>query len=284
MILRKSLISLKLLFIIILPSWRNNPLLVIIIFLLPLATILHAFIFLAKTSFPLRPPYAIYLMPLALIGGTHVLCELWQRVSVYYSKVIFIYFLVPITFGTLLYVDKQFYSTTKKTDWRGLTQYLELSTNKRHLLLSDTFVTQDNLSKRSWEPNFYGFARYYKGHAASAITLSQLPIIKEEFLYTTLEPILIFFEWHSYFLTPLSPYPIMRAGGSQPDFSILANNPLINLKRFTGFSVLQLNDTAKQGNLGKDTLMLLRVIQPLLPDNSSSIDIIRAIYLLENKM
>jgi hypothetical protein len=280
-----SLLSLLLVFI--LPHWRQNPILITVIFLLPLAAVLHAFIFLAKTSLPFRPPYAIYIMPLALIGGTHVLRELWQRqrqrqwIWAHHGKMIFAVLSILI-FGSLLYTDKHFYNTQKKTDWRGLAQYLEQQTDGKHLLLSDTFVKHPNFPKRAWEPNFYVFERYYNGRA-TGIVLHILPIQTKEFLVSKLQPVLIFFEWHAYFLTPYSPYPIIPQGNrKQPDFSKLADDPAIKLKRFTGFSVLQLTETAGQGNLAEDTLMLLRKIMPLLPEDSSSIDIVMVVSALEN--
>ena len=265
----------------ILPKWYKNPLLITVILLLPLASILHAFIFLAKTSMPLRPPYAIYIMPLVLIGGTHVLYELWQRIITLQGKMIFT-IVSLLMLGSLLYTTQIFYNTPKKTDWRGLVQYLEQHTDSTHILVSDTFVKHPNYPTRNWEPNFYGFSRYYTGKAGS-IELYQLPFVTKELLSQPLQPVLIFFEWRDYFLTPYSPYPIIPNNNRQQlDFSQLLTDDHIKITRFTGFHVLELTESAKQGNFAKDTLKLLTKIIPLLPENTASLDILTVISTLEN--
>ena len=264
-----------------LPKWRKNPILITVILLLPLASILHTFIFMAKTSMPLRPPYAIYIMPLALIGSTHVLHEFWKRMTTLSGKII----LTIVSFlmlGSLLYTTQNFYNTPKKTDWRGLAQYLEQHTDTRHILLSDTFVKHPNFPRRAWEPNFYGFGRYYTGKAPG-IELYKVPFMEKTLLLQPLQPVLILFEWRDYFLTSLSPYPFIPNNNRQQlDFSQLVADHDITMTHFTGFYVLQLREQSRKGTFAKNTLKLLRTIVPLLPKDSAALDILTVISMLEN--
>ena len=124
--------------------------------------ILNFMVFSLKSSSPFRPPYAFYIMPLALLlaaqGVETLRVLLKQRFS--FKQLRFVFTAAVIVFlGFALTVLVDFKNHANKTDWRGLSEY-----SRSNFSESDVVIF-DSLSKsHSWKPYFYGMYRYPAGN------------------------------------------------------------------------------------------------------------------------
>lgn len=237
----------------------KNSVWVITSFLLPLACILNIIIFQSKSNMPFRPPYASYILPLACILGAVSIQGLWDQ-SVKFSLVhvtrIFVLILSALFIFQTFISMLDYKTMRRKSDWRGVTAFLSENYDNRQLLIFDSFSEYG-----VWEPTFYGFPRYYRGHSP-IVSIGRIPFYAPKMATLSLTPILILFQWREYYLTSRSHYPILSVpspGLASIDYKQICQDPGFNCTEFTGFSVIQLRE--KSNNLARDTY---GIIQKLL--------------------
>ena len=234
--------------------------------LLPLASLLHLFIFQAKTGYPFRPPYAGYILPLVLILGAISFHGLWIRVArTRYANAVRYGLLATalIFFLQTGYSAKEYKSMSRKTDWRQATAYLEKFYDSQHLIIFDSLSLVGN-----WEPTLFGFRRYYKGKSPLE-TMARLPLLAPKMQRMNLEPIVVLFQWREYFLTPRSTYPIMSTPQSilkSIDYESLTGDPMLSCRQFTGFTLIRLKHPT--GNLARDSYAIIASLISNLPAGS----------------
>jgi hypothetical protein len=245
---------------------RKNSLWVITSFLLPLACILNLIIFQSKSNMPFRPSYASYILPLACILGAVSIQGLWtlsvKVPFVYISRSFLLILAALFTFQTLMSAI-DYKTMRRKTDWRGVTAFLTEDYDARHLLIFDSFTRYG-----SWEPTFYGFPRYYHGRSPFA-SINQIPLHAPKMARLSLTPILILFQWHGYYLTPQSTYPIhtvLSPGQASIDYKKICRDPGLICTEFTGFSLIQLRK--KSNNLARDTYDIIEILLSQSPKGS----------------
>lgn len=251
--------------------FRNNLLLIYCTILLPGATFLNIFIFQIKTKSPFRPPYAIYLLPLALILAAAAFQALWNQVNrIRASRMIRLILLLLTAFFILRTANATmaFKTMRKKTDWRGTANFLSSSFGRRYLLIFDSLSHYGD-----WEPSFYGFPRYYRGKS-SLVTVKLLPFVSSRLFNAALEPVLVLFQWRAYYLTPYSQYPIVLSGNPMikpAEYHKIAQDPQLKVTEFTGFSVIQLKNNTN--NLEQDTYTIITRLLLHLPPDSSLVEL-----------
>jgi hypothetical protein len=236
------------------------------LFLLPLASLLHLFILQAKTSYPFRPPYAGYILPLVLILGAISFHGLWARIAeTRYVHAVRYGLLATALVFTLQtgYAAREYKSMSRKTDWRQATAYLEKYYDSQHLIIFDSLSLVGN-----WEPTLFGFRRYYRG-TSPLETMARLPLLAPKMQRMNLEPIVVLFQWREYFLTPRSTYPIMSTPQSilkSIDYQSLTGDPVLRCRQFTGFTLIRLKHPT--GNLARDSYAIIARLISNLPAGS----------------
>ncbi|MGA1867793.1 MAG: glycosyltransferase family 39 protein [bacterium] len=251
--------------------WRRSPLWINVAILLVCASFLNIFVFQIKSNMPFRPPYAIYMLPLALIlaaSGFDSIFEIMKkylapRITCYIGFIVGIVFIIIAAHSALA-----FKSFRKKPDWRGLVDYLIDTYDTRQILLFDSLSPYGK-----WEPKFYGSPRYLKKEL-SLIRVDQLPFYLPRIVKLPHEPIFIMFQWRKYFLTPYSKYPIfpLPSPDMKPvDYSKIGLDPLLKVKEIIGFSIIRLKESTS--SLGKDTYRLIRRLLVHLPKDSSLVEL-----------
>ncbi len=257
-------------------AWKNklfcnNPLLIYCTILLPGATLLNIFIFQIKTKCPFRPPYAIYLLPLALILAAAAFQALWNRANrVRTARMLRLILLLLVAFCILRTANATmaFKTMRKKTDWRGAASFLSSSFGRRYLLIFDSLSRYG-----TWEPSFYGFPRYYRGKS-SLVTVQLLPFVSSRLFKAAQEPVLVLFQWRAYYLTPYSQYPLVPSGNpaiKPAEYHKIAQDPQLKVTEFTGFSVIQLKNNTN--NLELDTYTIITRLLLHLPPDSSLVEL-----------
>ncbi len=251
--------------------FHNNLLLIYCTILLPSATLLNIFIFQIKTKSPFRPPYAIYLLPLALILAAVAFQDLWNLANrIRASRMIRLILLLLAAFFILRTANATmaFKTMRRKTDWRGVASFLSSSFDSRYLLIFDSLSRYGD-----WEPSFYGFPRYYRGKSSEA-TMRQLPFVSSRLFKAALEPVLILFQWRAYYLTPYSQYPLVLSGNptiTPAEYHKIAQDPQLKVTEFTGFSVIQLKNNTN--NLEQDIYTIITRLLLHLPPDSSQVEL-----------
>jgi uncharacterized membrane protein len=208
--------------------------------LLPLSFFIHYAVFRINTSFPFRPPYAIYLLPLVLLLASYSLEKIRLLLSQYCRKnilrsvtIIASILILSITIITLT----DFKSIRKNSNWRDVGKYLSEQYSSESLIIFSTLEPA-----KHWKPIFYGFDRYYHGQSQK-ISMSQLANVKAQLLQVKLQPILLIFHYRDYFLTSQSRFPFIPGIRHSPFEWQLSKWPEdLDLKSFTGFSLITLND------------------------------------------
>jgi len=203
--------------------------------LLPTAVMIGLFIFQAKSNMPFRPPYAFYILPLTLILSAISFKGLWEVSKKYRYKKTFLFLLISM--GVFFMLDTAYSAISykrfdRKTDWKGVSKYLTTTFGDRHILVFDSRSPYD-----TWEPTFYGFPRYYHGHSGM-LAIRQIPFAVKELSHLQHEPIIVLFQWRKLFLTPLSRYPIVSCH-FPINYEGVSQDPLLEVKEFTGFSVVR---------------------------------------------
>ena len=250
---------------------RKNTIWVLSAFLLPIASILNLIIFQSKSNMPFRPSYVSYLLPLACILGAISLQGLWRLTAKNrYSQITRTFIIVLATVFTVQTVVAaiDYKKMKRKSDWRGVSVFLAENYNNPHLLIFDSFSLYG-----SWEPTFYGFPRYYRGHSPLA-SINKIPFQAPKMAASTLTPILILFQWREYFLTPQSPYPILSVPSqdlASIDYKKIRRDSGLICTDFTGFSLIQLRKNSN--NLARDTYNIIEKLLLHSPDGSWNVEL-----------
>ena len=217
------------------------------------ASLLHLYMFQNKTSFPFRPPYAIYLFPLAIMLATLGTFELFKRVPQTVrpaaNGIVVVLGMALVVYIAIHTVD--FKSLRKVSDWRALTSYL-MSQD-----LSNRVVVFDGLSGYGiWEPGSYGLPRYTKARMRG-VTVADIPDKVSLITRVRYEPLFVFFSYRDYYLTSRSKYSFhpRPAGDVNVDLTTLLQAPGLEIKRFTSFIVVERR--AASGQLADDILYVL---------------------------
>lgn len=259
---------------------RRNVLVVSVSALLPVACLLHLFIFQAYTNEAFRPPYAIYLAPLCLLLSAISVNWLWQLAGNILPATSFrimttsCFFIIAVFLGITL-ID--FKDLRIKSDWRGLITSLSRNHGKNHVYMTHTFsnVTQ-------WGPGLYGINRYQVLEGPIVITdpdyihaLPDLGLNADDW-----KPVLVFFHYRNYYLTSDSRYGVFPLNHPDPaPLSSFVFHPEIVLDEFTGFSVISLK--TGNGNFYSDMLLLLDNLLQNLQQDPSSVDLYLTLAYLE---
>jgi len=234
----------------------------IVLLLLPVSAFLHLFIFQAKTTWPFRPPYPVYILPLCLILSAISLQWLFDRIKTKGERI----YLISVSVSLLLVTGvlgntlADFKTWPKRTDWKGLANYLASTYGRNALLVFDSLVPDSG-----WEPTFYGFPRYYAGKS-NLIPASDIPYKINALSSVKYKPVLICFYYRDYYLTRHSPYPIIPGYGEVPDFSLILKDPKMTVKQFTGFITVALQDASGNG-LSDLSSLLNRFLADMKPDD-----------------
>ena len=241
-----------------------------ILVLLPLVFVFNLVVFDLKTNMPFRPPYAIYILPLSLILFAYCLERCWcfksniiifryKKPCLILSGIIFIIYL------SLSVLD--FKTLPKKTNWRGLTEFVTTHYDDKQILLFESLSTVD-----SWKPIFYGLNRYPL-YDKNTFSIKRLITSAQEASQFEHEPILILFHYRNYKLTRNSTYAIIEKPEGTPDadMAVLLSNKNIDVKQLTGFSIISLKST--RGHFLVDSLALLKEVLVSLPQDATLVDL-----------
>jgi hypothetical protein len=267
-----------------LPNERKTFLVKTSAFLLPAAGILHIFVFGAKTGFPFRPPYPTYILPLVLFLTAFAVQETSTKVRESRASKLLMPIGLLLLGISLLYTTHStwaFKSMQKKTDWRGLGEYLESSTKPNQVLILHGLVPLGG-----WDPTSYGFPRYVKRNHLCLPTL-EIPGSADSMAISNAEPIFVLFYYHEYFLTPHSYYPIIPIPSDvspKSDFTRIERDDALDIRQFIGLKVVKLKNPS--GNFARDSFEIIRRLVEALPADSSmagmhlgAADLVRALGL-----
>ncbi|MFK5892375.1 MAG: hypothetical protein QM504_04040 [Pseudomonadota bacterium] len=250
----------------------NSFLLIFALFLLIGSVFLHSFIFHAKTNFPLRPPYAIYLLPFCCIILALILDNIIQATAKIKNSQMVVKMLLASLFLNTLASSIDFKNKRVKTDWRGLSEYINLTYSSEQLLLFKSFTSEDE-----WDPSTYGFNRYQQlAGKLNILPMRQYENILLEIKDLPLKPHLIFFQYRDYFLTNHSTYPIMAKPLSDTfefDFLSILDQKKFKIKLFTGFTIISLKESS--GAYIVDAKLLFDGVLKILPQDNSLWDMYR---------
>ena len=256
------------------PRLRRDPFAWGLLLLLPLTACLHSFVFHAKTDLPLRPPYAIYLLPLALVLAGMTLQGLLGPLRTGARRMVSLALIAVVGLAvrptTLAMKDYR-----SKTDWRGLAELIRSQSAGDRLLLFDALV-----SDGAWEPTFYGLPRYLHD-PVNGISIRDVPMLAERLADLELEPVLILFEPRDYRLTPWSRYPVHPYATHQGRFNraALLEQSGLDVQLLTGFVILRLREPP--GRLVPAMRALLAQTLALLPPDDTAEDQRRALRELD---
>ena len=256
------------------PPLRRDPFAWGLLLLLPLTACLHSLVFHAKTDFPLRPPYAIYLLPLALVLAGMTLRGLLGSLKTRARRMASLV-LIAVVGLAVLPTTLAMKAYRSKTDWRGLAELIRTQPTGDHVLIFDALV-----SDGSWEPTFYGLPRYLH-ESINGISVRDVPRLAERLWDLDLEPVLILFEPRDYRLTPWSPYPVHPYATRQGrvDRAALLEQAGLDVQLLTGFVVLRLHEPPP--GLAPAMRALLARTLPLLPADETAEDQRRALRALD---
>lgn len=248
---------------------RNCFLPIICLFLLPCAVMLNLFIFQAKSPHGyFRPPYAIYILPLALILSSISAQGLWNSLKDrnYIMRALLL-FALTASVATSGYAMVDFKQRKRNTDWRSLGTYMNEHLTNQH------FIVFDALSEPGgWEPHFYAFPRYYRKNI-QFIRMKNLFYAADKLLGLSYEPVIILFEWREYYLTSNSRYPIMPIfyeGLNAMDFSCMTSDVSLNTASFKGLFVVRLQHPS--GDFAEDLCKLITILLSHFPKDPRTVD------------
>ena len=256
-------------------SKRFQTLWVYILVLLPSTALLNLLVFQARANYPFRPPYAIYILPLVLLISAGTLQALWalENLSrplrqllriVVVSGCVFL--IAGAAYGAMSYKMLQ-----RKTDWRGLGEYLSVYNTQQILLFHNT--------------SLYGTApllRYNKSRSLLTDVQGMLGPLTQK-ISTAVEPVFIFFQAGPYYLTDRSRYPIMPATRqiiSGEGISKIIQKEDLLVTQFKNLLVIKLRTPSR--NLARDTLTILDTILPFMEQQSELYDCYLLQALLKN--
>lgn len=236
------------------------------VLVLLLAVPAHLLSFYASTPLPLRPPYLIYLLPLSVMLAAVPLNLALQRLNSRCSNLAALG-IIGVLITPLYTSVAEFKSTPKRTDWRGLADYLQSTTDSTNVLFADSLVEPG-----AWEPDLYGFHRYQPGSAAHGGSLRELARQLEGVSVSRLSPVLVLFQHRPYLLTPSSDYPLMKSSKTQPlSLAELLSDSSLEVASFTGLTVIRLEKSS--GSLAGDLKVILGVLTENLPNRPATVDL-----------
>ena len=239
--------------------------------MLPIASLFNLLIFQSKSNMSFRPSYASYILPLACILGAVSIQGLWKLSSkVRFARIIRGFVVILAVYGAVqtLISTIDYKSLNRKSDWRGVAEFLSQNYAAENLLIFDALSHFG-----SWEPTYYGFPRYYRGRSPLA-SMARIPSDASKMAALPLTPVLILFHWREYYLTSRSPYPILsvpRPALKAIDYRQICRNPELVCTEFTGFSLIQLRETSK--NLARDTYDIIEKLLASSPPGSWQVEL-----------
>ncbi len=248
---------------------RGISLSILCFFLLFFASLMHLFIFQAKTDMPFRPPYVIYMSPLVLIlsavGFNGIILNLKGFHREKTIKIIIlcigIAFIIQNALSAL-----DFKANRIKTDWRGLCRHLSDTYGPETILIFDALSLYGN-----WEPTFFGFSRYYKGDS-SLTSMSWLPLKLPQ--NPDIKPVIVLFQWNELRLRPESEYTFLKhsENNKKPvNYKIIIDHPEFVTKQFKNFTVIRLKN--ETGNFANDAYVMINELIEILPEDASLIEL-----------
>lgn len=248
--------------------WSKGWLARFAILCLPGVSLLHLFIFQAKSTMPFKPQYAFYLLPLTLLLSAISFQGLWAAASKSRNATP-LRFLIAVGGIALILLSATsvaaFKEIRKKEDWRGLTAYLARTYGPEQFLFFDTLWPYGG-----WKPTFFGFPRYYRG-TSQLVSVDQLPLRSPEISERTGTPVLILYDWQGLTLLPNSLYGKMTGIGIDKGHGLAPLESSLEVRLFTGFRVITLREN--EGPLAKDTYALIAGSLRHLPQDSSTISL-----------
>ena len=239
------------------PRLAREPILWLIVCTLPGALLLYGFVFHAKTHFPLRPAYLIFVLPSVLVLSAVTFDAVLDRLSERAARwALGLVAATALTAGAVSTIQLKMFHD--KTDWRGLARHLESEFGEDHLLLFDALIPPAR-----WDPEGFGLKRYYRG-TSKRLSLKRLPRLLAPVAHIPVRPVLVVFRYRDRFLTPRSKYPVhpVPAYARGPDLQQLETDPRLRFASLTGFVVVSLESTT--GRLAHDTARLLEVVADAL--------------------
>jgi hypothetical protein len=234
----------------------------------------HFFIHHARSPLPLRPPYAFYLLPLLILIAGAALQGVQSHIKQHGRTKLFIGFLVLAFLAPQAVSTYTFKQMNIKTDWRSLAALASTRFGENHLMLFETMAARDH-----WHPGPYGFIRYAHGSAQVA-DLDYL--IHQDVSDSDLRPVMVFFHYRNYFLTPSANYgvmslpeedPIPITGKQLPSEVVAVNYP--------GLSIYYLSHYT--GSLRNDSVTLLKALTRAMAHDSAAVKSRLALIMLEDK-
>jgi hypothetical protein len=220
---------------------------------------------------PFRPAYASYILPMASILGAVSLQGLWKLAAKIrcapLARISILVLVAIVSFQTVA-AAIEFKRIKRKSDWRGVADYLTRNYDAQHVLIFDSLSHYGK-----WEPTFYGFPRYYDGRSP-VDTIALIPWHAHQLNALTQSPIFVLFQWREYYLTCHSAYPILSVPSSDMlliDYRKLCQDPLLSCTDFTGFSTIQLKN--KSNSLSLDTYTIIDRLLLNLPDGSWKVEL-----------
>ena len=215
------------------------------------ATVLHFVIFTMMTDYPFRPPYSIYIYPLALIlggvGAGIVIAFLEQRILQKQVLIASVTCLALTAIVPTLLSLTNFKNQRIKTDWRSLSYYINQLSDDNDLFISNTLS-----NSKHWDPGFFGSIRYAVAKNKRLVKLKDLTMDPSKILGKSLKPILVIFHYRGYYLTqastvPVMPTPSRTAPIEIEDIKIHPDLQVIKLKSLSIISMKQdFHDTHKE--------------------------------------
>jgi hypothetical protein len=233
--------------------------------LLPASLVFQVFVYLAKTSNPLRPPYLVGVQALSLLLCAYSLERLWclKWRPLHLARPLLAVGMAVFALFTLW----DFETTPKRENWRDLLFTIAVQAKKDELVIFDSLSGRD-----SWKPYMYGTLRYDTGSAMLAAMPSlRNSVSKLRTMRAT--PKLVLFYYRDIRLTSRSDIPIMQKAPGSPN---LDHYPLIsddlNITRFNGF--LFIEPKFEEQNFLATTYRLFYHTVRLLPPEAPVIDML----------
>lgn len=236
--------------------------------LLPASLVFQVFVYLAKTSNPLRPPYLVGVQALSLLLCAYSLERLW---SLGWKPLRLARPLLASGMAVFaLFTLWDFETTPKRENWRDLLFTIAAQAKKDELVIFDSLSGRD-----SWKPYMYGTLRYDTGTAM----LAAMPSLRnsigsvDKLGRLRARPKLVLFYYRDIRLTSRSDIPIMPKKSDSPDLSHypLASDNL-EITRFNGF--LLIDPKFDDRNLLTTTYRLFYYTVQLLPPKAPVIDML----------
>lgn len=253
----------------------NAPFVWFLYLLLPATALIHLWAYQASTHLPFRPPYPTYLLPLSLPlaamtirYGVNLLSPRWQAgLRVIGGGAL----VVLLTFAIV-----EFKRTPHHTDWRGMAELLNSSTDT-----GDVVLTESTAPPGAWDPGDYGFDRYRAGWAIYYPATQLNPDVLQRMLAQSRDrrPFLLYFLWRDYRLTSSSPIPFIGTPpgawkAEQVRMALSASREL-EVRHRTGLLLITLAESRLTHDFAQDGLRLLRNVLSALPEGPPAADLYR---------